>query len=130
MIPLWAFGVGIGVTWLALGWLHCLCWGCLCARGSVSTGQDFDRYVSGVHLLFVGLFAGGDWFQCDVFQRSGVGLGALGLILGVFLVHCVLCCAGDSDSALLAGHNRYDGGTSSPYIFLFMLLLVPFYVIG
>ena len=66
-------------------------------------------------------------FQCGLCGCSVVGLGALGEILGVFLVHCVLCCAGDSDSACL--RELMNDGTSSPYIFLLMLLLIPFLVI-
>ena len=59
---------------------------------------------------------------------SVVGLGFLGVTLGVILFHCVLCCAGDSDSA--CWQELMDDGTSTPYIFLFMLLLIPFLVIG
>ena len=38
-------------------------------------------------------------FRCGWCGCSWVDLGALGVILGVFLVHCVLCCVGGSDSA-------------------------------
>ena len=54
--------------------------------------------------------------------------GRSGMMLGVFLVHCVLCYAGGSDSA--CWWEMMDGGTLSPYIFLFMILLIPFHVIG
>ena len=57
-----------------------------------------------------------------------VGLGSLGVTLGVFLVHCVLCCAGGFYPACWRGLLIDD--TPSHYIFLFMLLLIPFLVIG
>ena len=99
VIPLRAFGVDTGVA------LHCLCWGCLCAWGLVSASQECGRYVSGVHPLFVGLLAGGDWFQC-AFALFGVGgvavLWLAWALWGVFLVHCVLCCAG--------GFAQHTGG--------------------
>ena len=47
---------------------------------------------------------------------------------GIILVHCVLCCAGDSGSA--RWRELMENGISSPYIFLFILLLIPFLVIG
>ena len=48
--------------------------------------------------------------------------------MGVFLVHCVLCCAGDFDPG--CWRELMDDETSSLYIFLFMLLLIPFLVIS
>ena len=57
-----------------------------------------------------------------------VGLGSLGVTLGIFLVHYVLRCAGDFASA--CWWELMDDETSSRYIFLFMLLLIPFLVIG
>ena len=57
-----------------------------------------------------------------------VGLGSVGVTLGIFLVLCVLCCVGGSDSA--CWQELMDDGTSSRYIFLFMLLLISFLVIG
>ena len=62
------------------------------------------------------------WCGCSV-----VGLGSLGVTLGVFLAYCVLCCAGDFDSA--SWRELMDDETSSRYIFLFMLLLIAFLVI-
>ena len=67
-------------------------------------------------------------FQCRWYDCSVVGLGSLGMTLGVFLVHCVLCCVGDFDSA--CWRELIDDDTSSRYIFLFMFLLIPFLVIG
>ena len=67
-------------------------------------------------------------FQCGWCGCSVVGLGSLGVTLGVCLVHCLLCCAGDFDSA--CWRELMDDETSSPYIVLFMLLLIPFLVIG
>ena len=84
--------------------------------------------------IVVRLLAGGDWFQCALalFGAGGVAVPwlawALGVTLCVFLVHCVWCCAGDSDSA--CWRELMDDRTSSPYIFLFMLLLIPFVVVG
>ena len=66
-------------------------------------------------------------FRCVWCGCSGVGLGALEVILGVVLGG-VLCCAGGSDSA--CWQEVMDDGTSSPYILLFMLLLISFLVIG
>ena len=48
--------------------------------------------------------------------------------LGVFLVDCVLCSAGGFDSACWRG--LMDDETSCHYILLFMLLLIPFLLIG
>ena len=59
---------------------------------------------------------------CGWCGLSVVGLGSLGVALGVFLIHCVLCCAGDSDSACWL--ELMDDETLSRYIFLFMLLLI------
>ena len=67
-------------------------------------------------------------FRCGWCGCSVVGLGSLGVTLGVFLVHCVLCCAEDFDSA--RWRELIDDETSSRYIFLFMLLLITFLVIG
>ena len=67
-------------------------------------------------------------FQCVWCGSSVVGLGSLGVKLGVLLVHCVLCCAGGFYPACWLG--LMDDVTSSHYIFLFMLLLIPFLVIG
>ena len=55
---------------------------------------------------------------------------ALGVTMGVFLVDCVLCCAGDIDS--WCWEELMDDETLSRYIFLLMLmlLLIPFFVIG
>ena len=50
------------------------------------------------------------------------------MTLCIFLVHCVLCCAGDFDSACC--RELMGDETWSRYIFLFMLLLIPFLVIG
>ena len=79
-------------------------------------------------LIVVGLLAAGDcssWagvFWCSRCGCSCVDVGALRLILDVFLVHSVLCCMWGSDSA--CWREMIDGGTSSPYVFLFMLLLI------
>ena len=67
-------------------------------------------------------------FRCEWCGCSVVGLGSLGVTLGVFLVHCVLCCAGGFYPACWLG--PMDDETSSRYIFLSMLLLIPFLVIG
>ena len=67
-------------------------------------------------------------FQCGWCGCSVVGLGSVGVTLGIFLVLCVLCCVGGSDSA--CWQELMDDGISSRYIFLFMLLLISFLVIG
>ena len=67
-------------------------------------------------------------FRCGWCGCSVVGLGSLGVTLGVFLVHCVLCCAGGFLPSMLVG--LMDDETSCHYIFLFMLLPIPFLVIG
>ena len=66
-------------------------------------------------------------FPHSAFLAGVLGLGML-LQLGVFLVRCVLCCVGGSDSA--CWQELMDSGTLSPYIFLSMLLRIPFHVIG
>ena len=52
---------------------------------------------------------------------------ALGMTLGVFLFH-VLSCTEDFDSG--CWEELMDDETSSRYIFLLMLLLIPFLLIG
>ena len=53
---------------------------------------------------------------------------ALGVTMGVFLVNCGLCCARDFDSG--CWEELMDDETSSRYISLLMLLLIPFLVIS
>ena len=63
-------------------------------------------------------------FWCGWCSCSVVALGSLGCLLGLLcLVLCLRLC-----SACLRG--LMDDETSSHYIFLFMLLLIPFHVIG
>ena len=57
-------------------------------------------------------------FRCGWCGCSVVGLGSLGVTLGVFLVHCVLCCAGGFYPACWRGLMDYE--TSFHHIFLFM----------
>ena len=95
------------------------------------TASNFRHLLS---CCFVRLLAGGDWFQCAfalsvwVVWLSVVGLGSLEVTLGVFLVHRVLCCAGGFLPSMLVG--LMDDETSCHYIFFFMLLPIPFLVIG
>ena len=69
----------------------------------------FTLCLSGFWLVGIGfkcalsLFSvSGEWCGCSV-----VGLGSLGVTLGVFLVHCVLCCAGDSKLCMLGGTDGW-----------------------
>ena len=50
--------------------------------------------------------------------------GLSGVTLGIFLVHCVLCCAAHFDFAYW--WELMDDETSSRYIFFVMLLLILF----
>ena len=135
MIPLGAFGVGTGVAGLALevaalpvqGVFVCMGIGFRWSRVwqisfwcSPIVCQAFGWWG----LVSVCVCA----YQCGWCGCSVVGLDSLAVTLGVFLVHCVLCCAGDFYSACWRG--LMDDETSSHYIFLFMLLLIPFLVIG
>ena len=63
-------------------------------------------------------------FWCGWFGCSMVGLGSLGFLLGLLC----LVLFGRLCSACLRG--LMDDETSSHYIFLFLLLLIPFHVIG
>ena len=87
----------------------------------------FTHCLSGFWLVGIG-FSVRLRFQCGWCGCSVVGLGPLGVTSGVFLVHCVLCCAGGFYLARWRG--LMDDETSSHYVFLFMLLLIPFLVIG
>ena len=93
-----------------------------CKQARVNNQIEFNwigeesRFLAVSGAVLVSACAGVFWCgRCDCF---GVGLGALGVILGAFLVHCVLCYAWSSDS--VCWREPMDSGTSSPYIFLFM----------
>ena len=102
VVPLGAFGVGTGVAGLALGVAALPVLGvCVCVRGDwfppvkcvAGKFMVFTHCLSGLWLVGIGFslrlrFRYG-WCGCSV-----VGLGSLGVTLGVFLVHCILCCVG------------------------------------
>ena len=128
--PGWLWG------WLSWfwGWLHCLCWG-VCVHGDwfLPVKSVVDKFLVFTHCLLgfwlVGIgFSVHLRFQCGWCGCSVVGMGSLGVTLGVFLAHCVLCCVGGFCPACWRG--LMDDETSSHYIFLFMLLLIPFLVIS
>ena len=80
------------------------------------------------------LLAGGDWLQCAfaLFGVGGVGgvavLWLAWALWGTLAVFFVSCVVREADPA--CWWELMDDETSSHYIFLFMLLLIPFLVIG
>ena len=94
----WALG---WPDWFS-GWMHCLCWGLFVCAGTGFHRSRVWQICFWCSLMFVGLLVGGDCFQrvLAFFCVDGVAVpGLVWALWGVFLVHCVLCCAGDSDCA-------------------------------
>ena len=115
--------------------------GCTACAGSVCVhGDSFPpvKSVADKFMVFTHCFSGfwlmGTGFSVRLCSRCGwcgcsvVGLGSLGVTLGVFLVQCVFCRAEGFYPACWRG--LMDDETSFHNIFLFMLLLIPFLVIG
>ena len=134
VIPLGTLGWPI---WL-WGWLHYLCWGYLCTWGWVSTPgfppvkSVADKFLVFAHCLSAS--AGGDWFQSAFALSVWVGWlfcdwpGLSGGDLQCLLGSLCLVLMGGFYPACWQG--LMDDETSPCYIFLFVLLLIPFLVIG
>ena len=129
MISLGAFGVGIGVAGLALGVAALPVLERICVRGDWFPPVKIlaDRFLVSTHCL------SGFWLVEIGFRRAlaffGVGgvavpglawalWGDLGCLFGSLCF--VMCRSSDSE----CWWELMDGGTSSPYIFLFMSLLM------
>ena len=97
-------------------------------EGLVSAGFWWEGLVSAGFGSFQVVSAGFGSFRFLVITCSVVGLGSLEVTLHLFLVHCILCYLGGFYSA--CWERVMEDETLFHYIFLFLLLLIPFLVIG